>query len=673
MATASSLDIYMKSSDLIRKERLDYGGFGEVYLCYHKTLGHVVLKTVYTGPPRNEQKPSLLEEGSLMNRLNHERVVKLLGVILEDGDYSLVMELIPKGNLLAMLERVSVPVSIKGRIILEILEGMVYLTDNHVIHKDLKPENILVDELFHVKIADLGLATHQTWSKLTRDETRRQSRMGVSRKTSVRAAGTLCYMAPEHLESINTRSTEKSDVYSFAIVVWVILTSQEPYENARSEDQICQCVRKGDRPDEALIPADAPPEMVSLMKASWDQDPQKRPTFKESYKSFLPFYEEKLQADVEEDLQGLMDLYEGPSELVEKMKSLTSDQSMANTGLELPSYPPCARDSPTPLRSSDLGPVEASVEDLSFLQADAAPVSPANLEQKLAQELNYHKCGSYARVEQPDLSPYSHSIQPSEPMASHRQGVDLPQQVSSVQSWTKPNPQPSAPEEPCLQPFMLGHFDGQHRPDYASQLSGADPQQYERYQQQQPPYNRFQSWPGVAHYPTPESAPPESNAGLRISAPVICPQPEASTSLSITQASGIQIGNNNIMHFRGSESSLSSVCSSSSSNKYKELLQKYEDHAVTEDHLHLVRENMGGKWKACARRLDLTEMEIDAIEHDYARDGLEEKIHQMLERWKMKEGFHGCTVGKLCRALEKCVKGDVLLKLLLKSQDNTVL
>lgn len=54
-------------------------------------------------------RQSLLDEGSLMRRLNHERVVKLLGVILEDGDYSLVMELIPKGNLLNMLDEVSYP------------------------------------------------------------------------------------------------------------------------------------------------------------------------------------------------------------------------------------------------------------------------------------------------------------------------------------------------------------------------------------------------------------------------------------------------------------------------------------------------------------------------------------------------------------------------------------
>lgn len=42
-----------------------------------------------------------------MATLNHERVVKLLGVIMEDKDCSLVLELIPRGNLLVMLQTVS--------------------------------------------------------------------------------------------------------------------------------------------------------------------------------------------------------------------------------------------------------------------------------------------------------------------------------------------------------------------------------------------------------------------------------------------------------------------------------------------------------------------------------------------------------------------------------------
>jgi len=50
MATASQASFQMRSADLIKKEALDSGGFGEVYLCYHVTLGQVVMKTMYTGP-----------------------------------------------------------------------------------------------------------------------------------------------------------------------------------------------------------------------------------------------------------------------------------------------------------------------------------------------------------------------------------------------------------------------------------------------------------------------------------------------------------------------------------------------------------------------------------------------------------------------------------------------
>uniref|UniRef100_A0A8C7HUQ9 Receptor (TNFRSF)-interacting serine-threonine kinase 1, like n=1 Tax=Oncorhynchus kisutch TaxID=8019 RepID=A0A8C7HUQ9_ONCKI len=659
--------IYMKSSDLIKKEPLDYGGFGTVYLCYHKTLGQVVLKSVYTGPPRNEgNKQSLLEEGSLMTRLNHERVVRLLGVILEDGDYSLVMELLPKGNLLAMLDQVSVPISIKGRIILEILEGMVYLMKNRVIHKDLKPENILVDNDFHIKIADLGLATCQTWSRLTKEESRRQSRLGRmgAGGGGARAAGTLCYMAPEHLDSIHTLSSEKSDIYSFAIVIWVILTAREPFENARSEDHICQCVRKGDRPNEYLIPGDTPVEIIELMKSCWHQDPQWRPTFREGYNFFLPVYREKLEPDVERDSLGLRDLYEGPEELVEKMKSL--------------SMPPesLTADRPAPLLSSDsagavrieAGPVEASIEDLnlflpcepSLIQPDARALGPistpsgmelklvtssrSNLEVKLAQEYEYHKFGSYCRMDQPDFSPYPHPATPqrlsSQDLTSTRGLPDLrpPQPpVSSVQSWTKTQAvQPSSVEvDPLLHLSDLyeatapsgtttpRHQLSSHIPESTSSPSLShgkySPQQQYPYAQ----YDRLQSWPA---YPVPESAAPDLTAGLRLN-------------------SGAKVG----------------------------LSQDPEDQAVTEEHLDLLRDNIGKDWKRCARRLGLSEVEVETIDHDYQRDGLPEKVHQMLERWRMKEGCVGCTVGRLCRALENCVKVDLLKRLLHSSGTNSSL
>ncbi|KAM9349200.1 receptor-interacting serine/threonine-protein kinase 1 [Symphorus nematophorus] len=673
MATAPQPSLHMRSTDLIRKELLDYGGFGDVYLCYHVTLGQVVLKTIYTGPLRNEDsKKSLLEEGNIMASLNHERVVKLLGVIMEDRDCSLVMELIPRGNLLVMLQTVSVPISVKGRIILEILEAMVYLSERHVIHKDIKPENILVDKDFHIKIADLGLATCQTWSKLTKEESRRKSRMG--RSAGARGAGTLSYMAPEHLESIHTTSTEKSDVYSFAIVVWVVLTGEEPYANARSEDQMSQCVRNGDRPTEDLIPDDTPSEIIELMRRCWDHNPQQRPTFKESYDFFLPFYMEKLEPLVEEDLMDLMKSYEGPDDLVEKMKSLSVTHDC---------FP---ADCPASLVSSDRSvPVEASIEDLhdiqyepsgESLQSDARAVSPPSaLEDKLDRELQYHKHGSYNCMNQPDAANYCHH-NTSNPflqnlhMSDHairQPEQDRPSYVSSVHSWTKAEPvQPTSQEEAWYRP-TAGLYDSMNSsiPTPSHLPMSASTSSLPQFNQQHPHshYDRQQSWPT---YPVSDTSAPDISPG-RLLAPSKSSMLQDPGSLYIQNASGIQIGSNNTLSIRGYESShslLSQPSNGSANSPIKEGIQKYEDHAVTEEHLELLRQNIGTKWKRCARRLGLSGVEIETIEHDYHRDGLPEMVHQMLDHWKMKEGSIGYTVGKLCRALEGNIKVDVIQKIL---------
>uniref|UniRef100_A0A3B5M8W8 Receptor (TNFRSF)-interacting serine-threonine kinase 1, like n=1 Tax=Xiphophorus couchianus TaxID=32473 RepID=A0A3B5M8W8_9TELE len=661
MATAPELSLHMRSTDLIKREPLDYGGFGEVYLCYHATLGQVVLKTVYTGPLRNEEnKKSLLEEGSIMASLNHNRVVKLLGVIMEDRDCSLIIELLPRGNLLVMLEKVTVPISIKGRIILEILEGMVYLTEQDVIHKDIKPENILVDKDFHIKIADLGLATCQAWNKLTRKESRRKSLRGVT--AGERGAGTLSYMAPEHLESINTPSSVKSDVYSFAIVVWVILTGKEPYENARSDDHISQCVRHGNRPAMEPIPEDTPAEIINLMERCWAQYPIERPTFKEAYDSFLPFYKEKLEPLVENDLQIKVGKVESLLfmlffEILSSFIDVTSLFFLFCWGFFF-------LDGPAPLSSHrDLSmPVEASIEDLRNisdqpsgdpLETDARILRmPSELEEKLDQEFNYHKHGSYACNNQPE-SAQGLQKNPSNPFLQNPFnfsdiGFRLPaQENSSVHSWTKPEQeQPTSQTEAYGRPTsdLYESINSCSSNPLHLHPSFSTPS-LSQFNQQQPHFlDRQQSLP---IYPVSETLDPNRNAG----------------PLYIQNASGIQIGNNNTMSIRGSEL-LQGLFDGNTASPIHEGISKYADHVVKESQLDMLRENMGKKWKRCARRLGLTEVEIETIEHDYYRDGLPEMVHQMLEYWKRKQGSLNCTIGRLCQALQGNIKVDVIQKIL---------
>ena len=90
--------------------------------------------------------------------------------------------------------------------------------------------------------------------------------------------------------------------------------------------------------------------------------------------------------------------------------------------------------------------------------------------------------------------------------------------------------------------------------------------------------------------------------------------------------------------------------------------------SLTDKHLNPIRDNLGKQWKNCARKLGFSESQIDEIDHDYERDGLKEKVYQMLQKWLMREGIKGATVGKLAQALHQCCRKDLLNHLIRASR-----
>ncbi|KAI1889217.1 hypothetical protein AGOR_G00176840 [Albula goreensis] len=593
--------ILIESADLLQKVPLDRAGFGNVFLCHHKTHGQVVQKTVYTGPLRGNNKAKLLKEAKILHKLNHSRIVKLFGVVLEDGAHSLVKEFVTQGNLLALLETVTVPISVKGRIILEMLEGMEYLTRNGIIHKDLKPENILVDGEFHIKI-DVGLATCQAWTKLTREESRRQSRNGVSC-----SAGNLFYMAPEHLQNINTPFTEKSDVYSFAIIVWVILTNMEPYECGQRE-QVYFCVCNGNRPDEGCIPPTTPPKIMTLMKDCWHQQPSKRPGFAESSKAFLCFYRDELGKSIEKDLQELVGQY-ARADVVKKISSL----ALGNP------HPQAAKFHVGGDWCGSTLQADARATHGSFISSPdlSTPSTPSRANSVEHQVLRHS-------MSTPGIS----TRQPSSRQDFLAHGMGAPMRER------KPTAVP--PAECCascqcsLSPL---HLADQH--------------------------NQRRSWPEF-----PEQHPTANSfAGGAFSSSMLGRQ--GSGGLYIQYATGIQVGDYNQLRVESENISEDSFQpSTSNSSFYQELLCRYEDRPVKKEQLDLLSENIGKKWKCCARSLGLNNVEVETISYDYALEGLREMVYQMLQKWQMKQGLVGCTIGPLCRALKDHVGVDLLCQLL---------
>ncbi|KAL1784833.1 Receptor-interacting serine serine/threonine-protein kinase 1 [Sigmodon hispidus] len=648
-------DIKMASSDLLEKQDLDSGGFGKVSLCFHKSHGFVILKNVYTGPNRADYNEALLEEGKMMHRLRHSRVVKLLGIIIEEGNYSLVMEFMENGNLMHVLKaEISVPLSVKGRIIVETIEGMCYLHDKGVIHKDLKPENILVDHDFHIKIADLGVASFKTWSKLTKEEHNKQRDVSSTAKKN---GGTLYYMAPEHLTDINAKPTEKSDVYSFGIVLWAIFANKEPYENAICAEQLLICINSGNRPNVEDIIEHCPREIISLMERCWQALPENRPTFPGIEEEFRPFYLSQFEEYVEEDVASLKKEYPDQSSVLKRMRSLQSD---------CVPLPPSRSNSEQPgsLHSSQ-GLQMEPVEESWF---SASPEQPQeneySVQAKLQEEASYHAFGRFTEKQE--------KPQPRRNVAYSRE-EERRRRVSH---------DPFAQQRPPENDQSLG-AKGFSDPSRASHRNAAPPLSGPASQTQMPFWNNglynqhgfgtagTGTWYGPnpsQMYNTYKTPVPETNLlGNTPTMPFISlPPSEEPIKCAIYNSSHVQIGRYNYMD-RGLSSQLpDNICQEEPASKHHAIFDNTS--SLTDKHLNPVRENLGKQWKNCARKLGFTESQIDEIDHDYERDGLKEKVYQVLQKWLMREGTKGATVGKLAWALYQCGRIDLLNHLIHASQ-----
>ncbi|KAG6770479.1 hypothetical protein POTOM_026163 [Populus tomentosa] len=133
-----------------------------------------------------------------------------------------------------------------------------------VIHRDLKPSNIFLDDSNHVRVADFGHA------RFLLDD----AEMALTGET-----GTYVYMAPEVIrcEPYN----EKSDVYSFAVILNELMTGDYPYiETDFGPSKIAMEVAEGKlRPMLPHEDNDQLGELIDLIPQSWDHDASVRPSF----------------------------------------------------------------------------------------------------------------------------------------------------------------------------------------------------------------------------------------------------------------------------------------------------------------------------------------------------------------------------------------------------------
>lgn len=171
----------------------------------------------------------------------------------------------------------------KLKFAVQIASAIEYLHDQDMMYRDLKPDNVGF-KCNDIQLFDFGLCRELPEETPDQEQLFRMSG-GV---------GTRRYMAPEIVNG--SRYNLKADVYSFAMVLYEMLSLERPSDIYNKEIlDLLVCKDGQERPQQQRIAPEWPAEIQELLESAWSHDPTQRPCMKQIREKL-----EKLAASVEE-------------------------------------------------------------------------------------------------------------------------------------------------------------------------------------------------------------------------------------------------------------------------------------------------------------------------------------------------------------------------------------
>jgi predicted Ser/Thr protein kinase len=192
--------------------------------------------------------------------LGHPNIVNVFDQGEAHGVPYLIMEYLPGITLRELLKQHQKLTEHQAAEIAEaLLSGLAAAHEAGIVHRDLKPENVLLADDGRIKIADFGLAR------------------AVSANTTTGQAllGTIAYLSPE----LVTRgiADARSDLYAFGIVLFEMLTGQQPYTGEQPM-QIAYQHAHSDVPLPSSVASEVSEKFDQLVRWTTHRDPDDRPS-----------------------------------------------------------------------------------------------------------------------------------------------------------------------------------------------------------------------------------------------------------------------------------------------------------------------------------------------------------------------------------------------------------
>jgi tRNA A-37 threonylcarbamoyl transferase component Bud32 len=254
-------------------DKIGEGGMGEVYRARHLHLDEIrIIKVTKPdalgegGQPRRFQ-----QEARLATLVRHPNVAALYDFSrLPDGSHYMVWEFIDGITLEEWLRRRGpLPLPRALDVARQVLSGLAQIHAQGIVHRDLSPDNVMLRETadgLQAKIIDLGIA------KRIEAETLQMTGTGMF-------VGKLKYCSPEQAGALPSGESvdARSDLYSFGVVLYEMLTGKPPFEATNPEGYLGKHLHTPAPPlDVSRLPTSVGPELAAIVKRALEKNRDRR-------------------------------------------------------------------------------------------------------------------------------------------------------------------------------------------------------------------------------------------------------------------------------------------------------------------------------------------------------------------------------------------------------------
>ncbi len=199
------------------KKLLGRGGFGAVFQAWDpQRQQDVALKVPHLAAAESPSQTEIIRrEADAGQQLDHPNLVRTLGSEEIDGKLVITQQLIDGRNLEQWSAEADRSIDQIVGLLVPVAKALGYLHEQGFFHRDLKPTNILVSREGVPYVADFGLVLHE-------DQLRDPRKRGE-------LAGTYAFMAPEQIQRARHLIDGQSDLWSFGVILYRLLTNRYPF------------------------------------------------------------------------------------------------------------------------------------------------------------------------------------------------------------------------------------------------------------------------------------------------------------------------------------------------------------------------------------------------------------------------------------------------------------